>query len=428
MAQDLRGWFDLPVPDLPAIAHSPRHRAAACAGMVRCAIVVAIVVGALAAGSRALGAQGAEIVADVSAIREANGLPGALVEDPGRSRGCALHNNYMLRNDAYGHEEDASLPGYTEAGAIAGDSSVLAASGPWRSDMSFRKAPIHLMQLLNPRLALSGAAELDPYLCIWTRSASADLRVSSGDVIYSFPGPEAVDVPVAEAASEDPFVPGDFVGLPEGTTTGPHLYVLPDGPWAVESFATFDPAAPIGHRERPILIEHASLTGPSGPEPIEVIDANSPAELTQYLPTGGIVIPRGPLRRGSRYTVALTLASPETGVRFDHSWSFTTNAGRPNPLAVSVRGLSVRPYGSAGTFRLVVRTPAANARLALRGPGGRALAPTLRRFARGILRTRPLVLTPGTWRICATSGGRGTRFIATERCQSLGFRRTSRRG
>jgi hypothetical protein len=40
---------------------------------------------------------------------------------------------------------------------------------------------------------------------------------------------------VSEIAHEMPFVPGDFVGLPQGTRTGPHLPVWIDEPTANEA-------------------------------------------------------------------------------------------------------------------------------------------------------------------------------------------------
>ena len=55
-----------------------------------------------------------------------------------------------------GHDEDPALPGYTPEGDAAGNASVLAARS-WSTGNPFATAPIHLMQLLGPRIREMGA-------------------------------------------------------------------------------------------------------------------------------------------------------------------------------------------------------------------------------------------------------------------------------
>ena len=45
------------------------------------------------------------------------------------------------------------------------------------------------------------------------------------DTILTYPGNGVRGVPPSENAQESPFVPGQFVGIPEGTTAGRELFV-----------------------------------------------------------------------------------------------------------------------------------------------------------------------------------------------------------
>src|SRR5262249_55243813 len=153
------------------------------------------------------------------------------------------------------HYEDPNAPGYTPEGAWAGRNSVLASGASWDGDNPFENAPLHLDQLLGPRLSEMRADDSGGWVCAttWpgmTRSAPP------GPVVYTYPGDGASSVPYTQTAHESPFVPGDFVGLPQGTTTGPHLYVLADGPSGSTQ----------AH------ITGASLSGPDGPVEVRWVD------------------------------------------------------------------------------------------------------------------------------------------------------------
>ncbi len=114
-------------------------------------------------------------------------------------------------------------------------------------------------------------------------------------------------MPFAQTASEDPFVPGDFVGLPQGTRTGPNMLVFADGPWSSAE----------------ARIESASLTGPDGPVKVRWVD-NTTEQIGPYLPTAGVVIPVRPLAPSSVYTASVGLSAG--GHSITHTWSFTTAA------------------------------------------------------------------------------------------------------
>ena len=362
-------------------------------------------------GARA--ATGSQILDDLNRMRTTSGIPGTIAEDPERSRGCALHTRYMALNRTVGHTEDPRLPGYTALGERAASRSVLTGGGPWSAGLTFRQAPIHLMQMLNPRLSVSGADDHAGYLCLWTMPEPGEVSVPAEDVVRTFPGRGAQDVPTQETALEEPFVPGDFAGLPQGTTTGPHLYVLPDGPWAARS-ETLDGGLSSAV-ERPIVVEHAALRGPGGPVPLRVIDARSDPRLTTYLPAGAILIPVAPLQPAVLYTAEVLLLSPETGVRRNHAWSFTTGA-RENSVRVTLERLHPGRGRALPRFRASVTTPAARGRLALRGPDGRSVTRVLRRARGKRLVSRAMELTPGRWTVCARTGGPGTAYVIAERC------------
>ena len=154
------------------------------------------------------------------------------------------------------------------------------------------------------------------------------------------------------------------------------------------------------------MVEDAALRGPGGPVPLRVIDARSDPRLTRFLPAGAILIPVAPLRPAVLYTAQVLLLSPETGVRRNHEWSFTTGA-RENSVRVMLERLQPGRGRALPRFRASVATPAAHGRLALRGPDGRSLRRVLRRVGGKRLVSRPMELAPGRWTVCARTGGPG---------------------
>lgn len=250
----------------------------------------------------------ADQIAALNAQREANGIPAGIVEVPEWSEGCRLHMAYIAANGgALTHEEKPSNPGYTKEGDEIGRRAVLTpldvafnAQGN-----AFEFAPLHLMQVLSPMLLRMG---------VWggcaTSIAGFDRRAER-PVLYTYPGDGATGVYQSERATEVPFVPGDFVGLPQGTITGPHIYLLP-------------------HGVRPGRITSASLVGPSGPVAIRAVD-NATEGLAGYMAPGGIIIPVAPLAPGS-YRVTATF-QPNGGQPLSRAWGFTTTL--PAPVAAS---------------------------------------------------------------------------------------------
>jgi hypothetical protein len=102
---------------------------------------------------------GPAAVAQLNLQRDANGLPGDLVERPDWTAACAQHNEYMRLNNVVEHSETPGNPGYSTEGAWAAGSANLG-GGSWAADRNpWDNAPIHLMQLLSPKLAQLGASD-----------------------------------------------------------------------------------------------------------------------------------------------------------------------------------------------------------------------------------------------------------------------------
>jgi hypothetical protein len=262
----------------------------------------------------AVGVGSAQAVSSAVAItalnkqRIANGIPGGVRSVGSLAGGCAKHNAYMKRNGGVlTHFETKGRPSYSVAGEKAGRSSVLSYGGPaWRSLGSnpWETAPIHLAQLLAPSLAVSGYSEANGFACAQTL-ASPRRQVPSATTVYTYPGDGASIYP-SERAAEGPYTPGELIGI--RGITGPYLYVMADGPDGYGLLAA--------------QVTKASLTDAGGhPVPVATADGTNP-KLRGYIPPGGFVIPTTPLRRGTTYSAAVTLAVGTE--RLEHSWSFET--------------------------------------------------------------------------------------------------------
>jgi hypothetical protein len=310
--------------------------------------LLALVVFALIAAPAAADVSGPDIVSFLNAQREANGIPAGITEDPALTDGCVKHNAYDARNNTLTHQEDPGAPGYTAEGAQAGQTSVLYQGPPtWTATSNpFETAPIHLHQLLNPRLDRMGASENGGYGCA-TTLASQNRPAPPADVTYTYPGDGRTGWPPAQIASEGPYTPGEEVGIPAGTQTGPYLYVMFDGPDLIPSGE--DVASVSG-----------TLTGPAGPVDVAVANSNTPG-LEGYLPTGMEVIPRAPLTAFTTYTASVS-ATIE-GRQFIHQWSFTTGG------AIQGRGYTVGKVQVNGRHATVLITPQVPLKIKLRVTG-----------------------------------------------------------
>jgi hypothetical protein len=250
---------------------------------------------------------GPEIVQRLSRQREANGIPGGLVERPDWSADCAKHNYYGAQTGELTHSEDPSSPFYSAEGNWAAENSVLAAGAGWSHGDPWEEAPIHLIQLLAPELSEMGAAENDNHDCATTWPGYHRAEPTSLTA-YSYPGNGVSGVMPAEKAFESPSVPGDQVGLPQGTTTGRHLLVYLSG---------VDPG------DAPDVSVTATLAAAGAPVDLRLVDSTN-EEIGGYMPQpSAFLIPAQPLRPQTAYEADVRWWM-EGAQLFEQHFSFTT--------------------------------------------------------------------------------------------------------
>jgi hypothetical protein len=367
-----------------------RSAAAALAHVAAAAIAAAAALAAAPAPAGATSA--ARVIAALNAQRAANGIPAGITENTTWSRDCAAHDAYMARNHTLTHEEVAGKPGYSSGGAFAGRNAVLIEGINWDAGNPYESAPLHLDELLAPRLAVTGSADLDGFSCTitfpgWTRADPA------APTIYTYPGNGGRIYP-SEVANEAPFTPGELAGLPQPARTGPNLIVFVEAPGQTPF-------------RNPATLSGATLTGPSGPVALRTVDGNtalpsgSLPTLAPYISPGGFIIPAAPLAPYTTYTahVVVTFA----GVATTHDWSFTTNGADPqSTLASQGESLSFSSSSSA-TIRVTLT----------RANGAHVPSVTLR--TRQSVRLR---LHPGSWEACGHQRAAGT-YAGYDRCLSI---------
>jgi hypothetical protein len=295
-----------------------------------------LVVAAYAAlPAAAHGATAQQAIAALNKQRTAHGIPAGILENREWSRRCGLHVDWMIRNNTLSHEEAPGSPGYTEDGNWAGTHSVLASGSanftkPSRNP--YLNAPYHLGQLLDPRLGRMGVAEKQGWDCETTFPGYTRPHALK-DHLYAYPGPDQ-SIAWLQDAREGPSTPGDAVGLPQGTTTGPNLIVFWDGP---------QKPAPLTD------IRSASLTRPDGTKvDIRVVDQRTPN--SGAFGGTGFIIPVKPLKPGKEYTGRVTWGSRFTTRTFAKSWTFKTDKLRTGKAAVSIgvrRGANNRLFVDA---------------------------------------------------------------------------------
>lgn len=256
-----------------------RIAAGALCALCACALLASCALLAPAAGA----ASTARIIALLNAQRAANGIPAGIGEDAAWTAACKAHDAYEHANNAFGHSETEGKPGYSAAGNLIAQTSVLAEGIDWGPGDPYDNAPYHLFDLLNPRISVTGAADADGFGCVEIELGT--LRTPPAKVVaYSYPGNRRRDVPVSETAREQPMTPAQTVGLGTGAT-GPNLLVYFDGPWTNGSRAQ---------------IAAASMSSPAGAVALRWID-NTTSDL--LAPTGAILVPVKPLRAGTTYRV-----------------------------------------------------------------------------------------------------------------------------
>lgn len=253
----------------------------------------------------------------LNAERARWGLPADITLDSAWSQACAAHDAYLADNKRLEHPEDTGLPGASPAGAWAGLHSILAGGYYWASEGNpWEDAPIHLNQLYTPDLDVVGIDESRD-ICTTTWPGIGAPQQPGGTII-TYPGDGTSGFPPSERAAESPFVPGQFVGLPEGTIAGREIFVYEERGVC----SAFDCLA--GAPE----IESATLTGPTGLVEVRTVGGNT-KEVGGGL-TGAIIIPVKPLAAQASYTAEVTLAPYGALPAERHRWSFRTGPANPD--------------------------------------------------------------------------------------------------
>jgi hypothetical protein len=269
-----------------------------------------VLAGAAFVAAAAFAATPQAIVATLNAERVANGIPGGIKLNHAWTTGCMHHVRYEeLNGIPWTHQEIPGKPGFTKDGQLAGgagdqDSGL----GGWDSGDPFDRLPIHLANLLAPSLHEIGAYESGSRSCVMV--ALGYTRQITTNAIYADPGPGRSSVPTSQTVhGEWPAAPGDVVGLPQGTTTGPTIYVLAAGPWLGEA---------------PLRLTKSSLRSSHGPVAIRVVDPGRHPKIKPYVAPGVFfLIPVSPLRSGTTYSVAVTIRSSKTTLT--KTWQFRTS-------------------------------------------------------------------------------------------------------
>ena len=240
----------------------------------------------------------------LNAERTADGLPAGLTLSRRWSAECAAHDDYERLNGVLAPTENPDSAGASVGGAWAGQDSDLA-EGRWtrRAD-PWEDAPIHLLALLAPSLKVVGIDDAG-YQCATTFPGLVRAPTAT-DRIFTYPAAGATGVPPSELARESPFVPGQFVGIPNGRTTGRELFVY------------LDLAHHVG--QAPVHVLAARLQTGGHAVALRRVDSSTPT-VGRYL-AGAILIPIRPLRRGARYTATVTVQ--DRSATLTHRWSFRT--------------------------------------------------------------------------------------------------------
>jgi hypothetical protein len=264
---------------------------------------IALPAAAVPAGTTPHGA--ARDLRRLDAERAAAHLPAGLTLSHRWSAECAAHDAYERLNGVLSPTETAGSPGASAGGAWAGLNSDLA-EGRWTGGSNpWEDAPIHLLALLAPSVKVVGIDDDGGFQCVTAFPGMVRPAIAS-DRIFTYPAAGATGVDPSETARESPFVPGQFVGIPNAHPTGRELFVY------------LDLAHQIG--QAPVHVLAARLQTGGRPVALRRVDTTTPT-VGRYL-AGAILIPVKPLRAHARYTA--TVRVQDRSGTLTRRWSFQT--------------------------------------------------------------------------------------------------------
>ena len=251
--------------------------------------------------------EAARVAERINVHRKAAGLdPVAL--DPILSKGCTAHAGYLVRNVEHPstqglglHSEDTKLPGYSKEGERAGKASVifLGLEGPAAVE-GWMGSLFHRIPLLQSRLKKVGygLARGGPAKVTVVLDATNGLGVAKDAAVVIYPADGQKDVPPAFS----PEIPDPIPESDDKKAGYPLTAIFAEGALVKDV--------------------KASLKDASGKElAIWLSTPEKPAAADYQRNTVGI-IPKGPLRPLTTYTVAI--AARVTGKPWVKTWTFTT--------------------------------------------------------------------------------------------------------
>jgi hypothetical protein len=338
-----------------------------------------------------------QAVEALNAWRALVGVP-PVSHDPVQSAGCAAHAEYYRLTHETGHFEDPSKPGYSEAGAKAAVTSVLAYAGGERGPLTWENAVYHRAGLLNPRLATTGFWNEYGLACMGSLTTDAS-RTTPALTSYQYPYDGQEVVPTTFGCQEIPnpctVVPGNDGSQPTGFIPSVQF----NGPW----------------RFFPDVNVDAAQLVPDGGAPVELT-----VDRSGLIEAGFAMIPRSPLAEGTWYTASATGSVGE--------FSELTPAKAPEPFSIRwrfrteivPREADLRIGVSHGQTRVISHSPVPVS-LAIRdGKTSRQLTLPIHPNPNGMYEaTMPTELHAVSWLICASQEvDPATFWLADRTCAS----------
>lgn len=323
--------------------------------------------------------------ADLNSWRQLDGEPLVLYNEPNLSQGCELHNAYLAANHIGGHDEDPTLPDYTELGAQAGGSSVLVDTEVLPR-AGFERAVFHRLALLQPRLQTSWYDASHGNTCMGVFGVNDTVR-TPGLTLYPWPFSEQTEVPSDFGSDQE--VPSPYDDAPGATRLGYPLSIQVNGPWAGEDSV--------------VIIGAQLVSDRTGPAPVVAVDANS---VHGDLLSGGVaLLPFKPLGYHQWYTVSAsgTVSAENPGgpaitLPFAYSWRFQTDWPTPK---LSIWTWSDGRVQARSTSRAPVKFTYSRGNV------------VLSQWARPLRRVVPRV--HGTWTVCLDQERHG-RWASAQTC------------
>ncbi len=259
----------------------------------------------------------------MNAERAANGIPADLTESATMTSDCTAHDEYGDQHGGFdsGNAHGESGAGATTEGNIGGTHSVLAQGTRWSNGNPWEDAPFHLLQVMNPRLTVTGADEhgFAPFNCLWTapqdqNGVDTSRAHPASATFWSFPGDGRTNVPWFEYTdSELPQNPNQVVGVDRHAPTGFDLQLYWDGPTSGPDLS---------------VLCAATLTKTGG-SAVDVGRLNT----SNYglFPGSSLVVPKQPLEPSTHYDVSATFSDTDPcSSTVDHrSFAFTTEPKKP---------------------------------------------------------------------------------------------------